>query len=97
MPKILVTSPYPQFTQLVKQVSREQNLEVRIVESVLEDASRLVLDAVRKDDLEVIVSRGGTAEAIKKAVDITVVTAQFNDFYLLQALWRANALGNLIA
>jgi transcriptional regulator with PAS, ATPase and Fis domain len=30
-------------------------------------------------------------------VDITVVTAQFNDFDLLQALWRAKALGNRIA
>lgn len=97
MPKILVTSPYPQFTQLIKQVSREQNLEVKIIEAVLEDAARLVHEAVRKDDYEVVVSRGGTAVAIKKVVEVPIVTAEFNDFDLLQALWRARTLGDRIA
>jgi Propionate catabolism activator. len=97
MPKILVTSPYPQFTQLVKQVSKEQNLEVKIIEAVLEEAARLVQDEVRKNSYEVVVSRGGTAEAIKKIVDVPVVAAEFNDFDLLQALWRAKSLGNRIA
>lgn len=97
MPKILVTSPYPQFTQLVKQVSKEQNLEVKIIEAVLEEAARLVQDEVRKNSYEVVVSRGGTAEAIKNIVDVPVVAAEFNDFDLLQALWRAKSLGNRIA
>lgn len=97
MPKILVTSPYPQFTQLIKQVSREQKLEVKIIEAVLDDAARLVNEAVTKDEYEVVVSRGGTAEAIKKVVEVPVVTAEFNDFDLLQALWRAKKMGNKIA
>lgn len=97
MPKILVTSPYPQFTQLIKQVSREQKLEVKIIEAVLDDAARLVSEAVTKDDYEVVVSRGGTAEAIKKVVEVPVVTAEFNDFDLLHALWRAKKMGNKVA
>jgi propionate catabolism regulator PrpR len=97
MPKILVTSPYPQFTKLVKQVSREQKLEVKIIEAVLDDAARLVHEAVTREEYEVVVSRGGTAEAIKKVVDVPVVTAEFNDFDLLQALWRARKMGNRIA
>lgn len=97
MPKILVTSPYPQFTQLIKQVSREQNLEVKIIEAVLDDAARLVRETVAKDEYEVVVSRGGTAEAIKKVVEVPVVTAEFNDFDLLHSLWRAKKMGNKIA
>lgn len=97
MPKILVTSPYPQFTQLIKQVSREQNLQVKIIEAVLDDAARLVHEAVTREEYEVVVSRGGTAEAIKKVVDVPVVTAEFNDFDLLQALWGAKKMSNKIA
>jgi transcriptional regulator with PAS, ATPase and Fis domain len=97
MPKILVTSPYPQFTELVRQVAREQSLEVQIIEAVLEDAAQLVQEEVRKNRYEVVVSRGGTAEAIKKTVEVPVITAEFNDFDLLQALWRAKALGKRIA
>ena len=59
MPKILVTSPYPQFTELVRQVAREQSLEVQIIEAVLEDAAQLVQEEVRKNLYEVVVSRGG--------------------------------------
>src|SRR5512143_2854777 len=97
MPKILVTSPYPQFTGLVRQVAREQSLEVQIIEAVLEDAAQLVREEVRKNRYEVVVSRGGTAEAIKKTVEVPVITAEFNDFDLLQAFWRAKALGKRIA
>ena len=59
MPKILVTSPYPQFTELVRQVAREQSLEVQFIEAVLEDAAQLVQEEVRKNLYEVVVSRGG--------------------------------------
>lgn len=101
MPKILVTSPDPEFSQLIKQVGKElnfeeQNLEVKIIEAVLDDAAKLVHEAVTKDEYEVLVSRGGTAEAIKKIVDVPVITAEFNDFDLLQALWRAQKLGDRI-
>ena len=96
-PRILVTSPYPKFTQLVQQVSKEQHLEVKIIEAVLEEAARLVREEVGKNSYEVVVSRGGTAVAIRTIVDIPVIAAEFNDFDLLQALWRAKALGKRIA
>jgi transcriptional regulator with PAS, ATPase and Fis domain len=96
-PRILVTSAYPQFTQLVRQVSKELGLGVKIIEAVLDEAARLVRDEVRKNSYEVVVSRGGTAEAIRTMIDIPVITAEINDFDLLQALWRAKAIGTRIA
>ncbi len=96
-PRILVTSPYPKFTELVLQVSREKKLKVKIIEGVLERAARLVSEEVEKADYEVVVSRGGTAAAIRKVVDIPVVTAEFNDFDLLRALWEAKKQGGKIA
>lgn len=96
-PRILVTSPYPQFTELVKQVSREKKLKVTIIEGILEDAARRVRDEIEKAAYEVVVSRGGTAAAIRHALDIPVVTAEFNDFDLLHALWQAKKRGEKIA
>jgi transcriptional regulator with PAS, ATPase and Fis domain len=96
-PKILVTSPYPKFTELVNRVSQEKRLKVKIIEAVLEKAAELVCEEVNKVDYEVVVSRGGTAAAIRKAVDIPVVTAEFNDFDMLRALWEAKSYGGKIA
>lgn len=96
-PKILVTSPYPKFTDLFKKISREKHLNVTIIEAVLEKAADLVCEEVKKSDYEVIVSRGGTAAAIRNVIDIPVVTAEFNDFDMLRALWKAKALGGKIA
>ncbi|TYO95248.1 PAS domain S-box-containing protein [Geothermobacter ehrlichii] len=78
-------------------VSREKKLKVTIIEGVLEDAARRVCEEVEKADYEVVVSRGGTAAAIRKVVDIPVVTAEFNDFDLLRALWEAKKQGGKIA
>ncbi len=96
-PKILVTSPYPQFTQLVNQVARERQLDVKIIEALLEKAAKLVYEEVQSAEYEVVVSRGGTAAAIREVVDIPVVTAEFNDFDLLRALWQAKNFGDKIA
>ncbi len=96
-PKILVTSPYPEFTQLVKQVGRERQLEVKIIEALLEKAAGLVAEEIHKAEYEVVVSRGGTAAAIRAVVDVPVVTAEFNDFDLLRALWQARKFGDKIA
>jgi len=95
--KIIVTSPYPQFTSLVKQVSMELEIKVMIIEAVLEDAISLVERELEHGDYEVVVSRGGTAAAIKEHLEIPVVTAEFSDFDLLQALWKATRMGDRVA
>jgi len=96
-PKILVTSPYPQFTQLITRVSQSKKLKIKTIEAVLEEAAELVCEEVNNFEYEVVVSRGGTAAAIKKVVDIPVVTAEFNDFDLLRSLWEARKFGDKIA
>lgn len=96
-PRIIVTSPNSEFSRLVRQVSAEKNIKVKIIEAILEDASAQVRKAIEKDDYDVVVSRSRTAVALKQVVDIPVVTSEFSDFDLLLPLWEAKKLGQNIA
>jgi len=97
LPRVLITSPYPEFTKLTKNICKKLSVEPVIIEAVLEDAVRQVLDAVKKEDIEVVVSRGGTAAALKNMAPVPVITAEANDFDILQALWEAKKLSSKIA
>lgn len=94
--KILITSAYLDFTCLTRQICSELGVEAVIIEAVLEEAAELVKKIVEEEQIEVIISRGGTAAAISKVVDTPVVTAEATDFDLLQAFWKAKALGSRI-
>lgn len=94
--KILITSAYPEFTCLTRQICSELGVEVVIIEAVLEEAAEMVRQKVAEEHIEVVISRGGTAAAIQGVVDVPVVTAEATDFDLLQAFWRAKKLGNRI-
>jgi len=96
-PRIIVTSPNSEFTKLVRQVSNEKNIKVKIIEAMLEDAVSQVSEAVDNDDYEVVVSRSRTAVVLRQAIDIPVVTAEFSDFDLLHTLWEAKKFGQKIA
>ncbi len=96
-PKIIVTSPNSKFSKLVRQVSREKNIKVTIIEAILEEAASKVFQAVQSEDYEVVVSRSRTALIIKDVVDIPVVTSEFSDFDLLRSLWEAKKHGDKIA
>lgn len=94
--QIIITTPLPQFTEIALNVSKELGIETIIVEGVLEDAAEQVVKICRDNNIVVIVSRGGTAAAIKKVVDVPVICAEANDFDILMALWEARKFSNHI-
>lgn len=97
LPRVLITSPYPGFTRLAENICRELSVEPVIIEAVLEDAVRRVLEVVEREDIEVVVSRGGTAAALKSTAPVPVITAEAGDFDILQALWEAKKISSRIA
>jgi len=94
---IIVTSPYPQFTKNVDFLKCNYDFNIKIIEAVLEDAVEYVCEELDKENYEGVVSRGGTAAAIKKNVDVPVITAEHSDFDLLKAIEKAKVLGKKIA
>lgn len=95
--KIIVTSPHPQFTELALNVSNNIGIEIKIVEAILDEAAERVAEICAKNDIAVIVSRGGTERAISKRVDVPVVSVEANDFDILIALWEARKYSESIA
>jgi transcriptional regulator with PAS, ATPase and Fis domain len=93
---IIMTSPYPEMTQLINSVSSELGLPVTIVEDTLMEAAYQVSDLVSKGEYEVIISRAGTAQIISETVNLPVVHCDNGDFDLMQAFIRAKKLGNKI-
>jgi len=97
LPRVLITSPYPDFTKLTEDICRELSVEPVIIEAVLEDAVQKVLKITGRDEIEVVVSRGGTAAALKNNVSVPVITAEASDYDILQALWEAKNISSKIA
>jgi len=94
---ILITSPHTSFTAVALEVAREKNLNIHIVESILEKSIDKVRDAVAKHGpFDVILSRGGTADTLKKHFDIPIVSADITDFDVLQSLWAAKQVSKHI-
>lgn len=94
--KVLVTSPYPEFDQLVRSVGY-QGFTIITVHGVLEDAVVRVKEVLSRQDIQVIVSRGATANLLKREVQVPVISAEFTDFDLLYALWQAKDYGSPVA
>jgi len=87
--RILLTSSYPEFTTMSEDIAKELDMEIIIVEAVLEDAAEQVAEICNQRDIAVIVSRGGTTQAIEQVVDIPLIAAEASDFDILKALWEA--------
>jgi PAS domain S-box-containing protein len=78
--------PYKELIDITKQFSSEHDLDVLPDEKNAESAIPAALSA-EKNGARVIISRGGTAEIIKKHVHIPVVDIRVSDLDILQVLY----------
>ncbi|TEB12675.1 Propionate catabolism operon regulatory protein [Pelotomaculum sp. FP] len=92
LPRIIITSPYPEFGIITESICRKLSVEPIIVGGVLEDAVRTVLDIAKKEDIEVVISRGGTANELMNFTEIPVIKAEADEFDVLLALWEAKKI-----
>ena len=90
-------APYQEFASLVTEVNDELDRDILIEIGDLEEGARLALQ-MEEQGLDVVISRGGTAIAIKETVtDLPVVEVQVSGFDIIRALHKARQQANKIA
>jgi PAS domain S-box-containing protein len=94
--KIGVVAPYPELSQLCHEISTGFSDIIMIYEGIFNSGVQQALKAQRWG-AEVIISRGATAAAIRKHVEIPVVDVLTDDCDLLKALHEACRWGNRLA
>ncbi len=92
--KVLFVAPYATLAKAAKEVVSERFAEaaqqIRVVRGDLHECLAAVEQAVQ-EGFEVIVSRGGTANLIRKHVDIPTVSIQVTGMDVLRALRQCDA------
>ncbi|NMB41758.1 MAG: sigma 54-interacting transcriptional regulator [Firmicutes bacterium] len=94
--RILMVSPLPELTRLARQISRELDLEMEIVEAFLDRGVELGKQFAQSG-ADAIISRGPTGALLKKALSIPVTLIQITNFDIIKALSRAKQIGSKIA
>ena len=78
--------PYKELSSLIEQSSSELDLELNIREGNVEAALPAALEA-EKNGADIIISRGGTAEIIRKHIKVPVVDIPVSDVDILKILY----------
>ncbi len=86
---IAFIAPYPKLAELFAEVSRELNKKIHIEIGDLEEGAHKAAQ-LEEEGIDVVISRGGTAIAIKSIVtNLPVVEIQISGFDLIRALHQA--------
>lgn len=94
--KIVVTSAYPELSALVREMAHKLKIDLTVVEAVLEEALEEVRKLNEQNQVEVLVSRGATAELLRSQFSLPIVSVAPNEFDILQALARAKDFSSTI-
>ena len=94
--KIVVTSAYPELTILVREMAYKLKIDITVVEAVLEEALEEVRKLNEQNQVEVLISRGATAELLRSQFSLPIVSVAPNEFDILQALARAKDFSSTI-
>ncbi|MBA1335293.1 MAG: Sigma-54 dependent DNA-binding transcriptional regulator [Firmicutes bacterium] len=93
--RILFISTYPELTDMAKELSQELGIPMKVHEGGIMRNGHLYAKKMEKD-LDVIISCGGTAAAIKELVSIPVVSIEISTVDFLNALIKAREYGDKI-
>ncbi|WP_236914881.1 sigma 54-interacting transcriptional regulator [Clostridium sp. Cult2] len=87
-PKILVVSIYPELTEMFEEISKELGIAISIYKGGIMKDGHLYAKKM-ENKFDVIISQGGTLEAIKEVVSIPVVSVEVTTGDILKALLEA--------
>lgn len=94
---IVFIAPYKKLGELFSEVCREINKDIPVVIGDLEEGARKAVE-LEEQGVEVLISRGGTAIAIKKKVtNLPVVEVQVSGYDLIRVLHHAQQETDRIA
>lgn len=90
MENIILTSPYNEITKMAKELSWSLGLEIRIIESALDEAVELIKPYVNDDEEAILISRGATANLLEKEFPHAhLLRAEPTEYDVIQALYEA--------
>ncbi|WP_019153109.1 sigma-54-dependent Fis family transcriptional regulator [Robertmurraya massiliosenegalensis] len=95
-PRLIMTAGYPELVEMIQKVSTDLQIEVTVIEGILTEAAQKVKEMVDYGNYEVVISRAGTARAVKSMVDLPVVNHDSDQFDILQGFIRARQLGERV-
>jgi len=93
--RVGLIAPYPDLANLAHEVCKDLNEQIDIYEGDL-GAGVKIAQKMQDQDMDVIISRGGTALAIEKAVDVPVVSIQVTGFDIVRAIHSAKQFQDVI-
>lgn len=95
--RIVFISPYRDLSVLARSVAKELGMdEVEFYEGWLEQAAK-VIDALSGPPVDIVISRGGTADYIARHYHVPVVPVNTGPFDLIECCLEAQRYGNNIA
>ena len=95
---IAFIAPYKKMGELFSEICQEYNKNIIIKIGDLEEGARQAVELEEQGAIDVVISRGGTAIAIKKKVtNLPVVEVQVSGFDLIRALHQARKETNKVA
>lgn len=92
---VALISTYKDMGELFAKIAQENEVEAYVEIASLDEAAKIA-DKL-KDEVDVFLSRGGTAEYIKNSVDIPVVSIPVTTFDIMRSLYSAKEIANEIA
>lgn len=95
---IAFIAPYKKMGELFSEICQEYNKNIIIKIGDLEEGARQAVELEEQGAIDVVISRGGTAIAIKKKVtNLPVVEVQVSGFDLIRVLHQARQETNKVA
>ncbi len=94
-PRILFVSTHKELTSMAREISRELGIPLNIYEGgILRNGH--IYAKNQEHNYDVIVSQGGTADAIRRIVSIPTVSVEIRTIDFLNALFKAKQYGTTI-
>lgn len=91
----VIVAPYEELANLAKQVCADLNIKGEILVGDLQEGIE-VIKQIDYKNIEVIISRGGTATVINKEINIPVIEISVSGFDLIHAVAEAKEYGKNI-
>jgi PAS domain S-box-containing protein len=92
---VALISTYKDMGELFAKIAQENDVEAHVEIASLDEAAKIA-DKL-KDEVDVFLSRGGTAEYIKNSVDIPVVSIPVTTFDIMRAMYSAKEIADEIS
>ncbi|MDN5346889.1 MAG: hypothetical protein PWP65_453 [Clostridia bacterium] len=90
--RVLMTSPYPEITELAGEIAQEIGLPVKVIDGALDEVVQIVQQYMADFGVEVLVSRGATADLLRQHFSsLPLIRIDPSEFDIIEALGKAKS------